>query len=550
MNLGELIAGLPVRPAGARTPDRAATLPPLRVCDITEDSRTVVPGSLFVARVGSRSDGRKFVGDAVAAGAVAVLTDDATPSLAERCRVPLLAADDLPRTLATMAERFYGGPTARLVLIGITGTNGKTTTAHLTHQILNGAGVRCGLIGTVMVDDGVAIGPATLTTPPATELSRTFGVMVEAGCKAAVMESSSHALEQGRVSALHYDIAVFTNLTGDHLDYHGTMESYGAAKARLFESLEPDGWAIVNAEDPWHARMLERCRARVIRCSVRDSGEACPPSPGGEGGEGGEPSHKERSYLACATVRAMSITGARVRFEGPWGGFETTTRLVGRHNVMNALQALCASWAAGVQRPSLERMIRTAGAPPGRLEPVTGPKDPYAVLVDYAHTDDALRKVMSALIPLVRGGGSKGRLIVVFGCGGDRDKTKRPRMGAAASELADAAIVTSDNPRTERPGDIVDQILAGIAPERRGTVQVEVDRARAIRKAVEMARPGDMVLIAGKGHETEQIMPDGRGGTVRHHFDDREVARAALLERRHPPLKLAGTGTAGGPGGA
>jgi UDP-N-acetylmuramoyl-L-alanyl-D-glutamate--2,6-diaminopimelate ligase len=532
MNLSDLIAGLPVRPVGARVPERAH---PLRVCDITEDSRTVVPGSLFIARVGTKSDGRRFVGDAVAAGAVAVLTDDPTPGLADACRVPLLAAEDLPRTLASMAERFYGEPTGKLELIGITGTNGKTTTAHLTHQILNGAGVRCGLIGTVMVDDGVAIGPATLTTPPATELSRTFGVMVEAGCKAAVMESSSHALEQARVSALRYDIAVFTNLTGDHLDYHGTMESYGAAKARLFEMLEPDGWAIVNAEDQWHGLMLGKCRAKTIRCSVRDAGSACPATAD-------EPSHKERAYLACATIRGMNITGARIHFDGPWGQFETTTRLVGRHNVMNSLQALCASWAAGVQRAGLERMIRTASAPPGRLEPVTGPGDPFAVLVDYAHTDDAMRKVMSALIPLVRGGESRGRLILVFGCGGDRDKTKRPRMGGAGSEMADAVIVTSDNPRTERPSDIIDQILAGVAPENRGKVQVEVDRKRAIRRAVEMARPGDMVLIAGKGHETEQIMPDGRGGTVRHHFDDREVARAALAERRHQPtLKLAGS---------
>jgi UDP-N-acetylmuramoyl-L-alanyl-D-glutamate--2,6-diaminopimelate ligase len=534
MDLSDLIAGLPVRPAGARTPDRLPS-PSLRVCDITEDSRTVVPGSLFIARVGTKVDGRKFVGDAVAAGAVAVLTDDPTPGLAQLCRVPLLVSEDLPRTLASMAERFYGEPTRRLELIGITGTNGKTTTAHLTHQILNGAGVRCGLIGTVMVDDGVAIGPATLTTPPATELSRTFGVMVEAGCKAAVMESSSHALEQGRVSALKYDIAVFTNLTGDHLDYHGTMESYGAAKARLFGMLEPDGWAIVNAEDQWHPLMLGACRAKTIRCSVVDAGAPCP-------ADAGEPSHRERAYAACATIRGMTISGARIHFDGPWGQFETTTRLVGRHNVMNCLQALCASWAAGVQRASLEKLIRTAAAPPGRLEPVTGPADPFAVLVDYAHTDDAMRKVMSALTPLVRAGAGHGRLILVFGCGGDRDRTKRPRMGAAGSEMADAVIVTSDNPRTERPSDIIDEILAGVAPANRGKVQVEVDRKRAIRKAVEMARPGDLVLIAGKGHETEQIMPDGKGGTVRHHFDDREVARAALAERRHQPvLKLAGS---------
>lgn len=522
MNLGELIAGLNVRPAG-----RTTGTPAVRICDITDDSRTVVPGSLFIARGGTKADGRKYVPDAVRAGAVAILTDDPGVALPKGADLPILITDDVAIVAAKMAERFYGSPCSKLELVGITGTNGKTTTAHLIHQILNGAGLRCGLIGTVLIDDGREVAAATLTTPPATELSRTFAVMAESGCKAAVMEVSSHALDQGRVAALHFDIGIFTNLTGDHLDYHGTMEDYAAAKSILFRMLPSDGWAIVNAEDPSHERMLAGCKARVLRCMVEDA-------PRHRAGTGLTDHHPD---TCRATIRSMGMSGTRVAFSGPWGSFEVTTRLIGRHNAMNALQAIAASHAAGVQPAALERQMAQALPPPGRLEPVTNPGDPFAVLVDYAHTDDALRKVMATLRPLVEHKGTgrgkhPGRLCVVFGCGGDRDRTKRPRMGAAAAELADVVIVTSDNPRTERPSDIIDQILAGIPGELRHKVSIDADRERAIHRAVEQARVGDIVLIAGKGHETEQILPDGLGGTIKHHFDDREVARVALAQRR------------------
>lgn len=521
MNLGVLIEGLKVRAMPGAGPES------VRVCDITDDSRTVVPGSLFIARTGTKADGRKFIPDALAAGAVAILTDDPGVALPARAKPPVIIADDVPQIAAQMAERFYGSPSSSLDLIGVTGTNGKTTTAHLVHQILNGAGVRCGLVGTVVIDDGVEVAAATLTTPPATELSRTFGRMVESGCKAAVMETSSHSLDQGRVAALHYDIAVFTNLTGDHLDYHKTMDAYAAAKARLFEMLAGDGWAIVNAEDAGAPRMLRECRARVLRCTVEDGTNARP-------AVSWEPS--DHGHIACtATIRDLAMNGTRVLFSGPWGKFETTTRLVGRHNVMNALQAVCACHAAGIQPAALERQISVAVAPPGRLEPVTGPGDEFAALVDYAHSDDAMRKVLAALAPLVRGRGTKngGRLTIVFGCGGDRDKSKRPRMGAAAVELADLVYITSDNPRTERPSDIISQILEGVPEEARGKVQIDADRRHAIHRAIDEARAGDILLIAGKGHEPYQIVSDGRGGTVSHHFDDREVARAALAEHRH-----------------
>ncbi|MBX3377053.1 MAG: UDP-N-acetylmuramoyl-L-alanyl-D-glutamate--2,6-diaminopimelate ligase [Phycisphaeraceae bacterium] len=521
MNLGVLIEGLDVRGASGVPP--AA----LRICDITDDSRTVVPGSLFIARAGTKADGRKFVPEAISAGAVAILTDDPGLKLPAKAGAAVVVTADVPRIAAAMAERFYGSPTARLDLVGITGTNGKTTTAHLVHQLLNGAGVRCGLIGTVVIDDGVETAAATLTTPPATELSRTFGRMVEAGCQAAVMEVSSHALDQGRVAALHFDIGVFTNLTGDHLDYHKTMEAYAAAKAKLFEMLPAEGWAVVNVEDAHAPRMLRECRARVMRCRVEDG-----PGPMVKWGAADD------GHMDCrATVREMTMNGTRVVFTGPWGAFETTVRLLGRHNVMNALQAVCAAYAAGVQPVALERNLSAAVAPPGRLEPVTTPADPFAVLVDYAHTDDAMRKVLAAVGPLVkdRGKDGGGRLSIVFGCGGDRDQSKRARMGAAAAEMADLVYVTSDNPRTERASDIISQILEGIPGEVReaGRVMVDADRKRAIQRAIEEARAGDILLIAGKGHETYQIVSDGRGGTISHHFDDREAARAALAQRRH-----------------
>lgn len=530
MKLGELLRGLDV---GALTEREAS----VRICDITEDSRTVVPGSLFIARAGHKADGKRFVDDALSAGACAVLTDDA--GLAARLEskggvaVPVVHATDITLVSAMAAERFYGGASSRLKLAGVTGTNGKTTTTYLIWQLMNSAKKRCGLIGTVVIDDGSEVAPANMTTPPAVELSRTFGVMHEAGCTAAALEVSSHALDQKRVDALRFEVAVFSNLTGDHLDYHGTMEKYASAKARLFEMISPEGTAIVNADDPAHARMLKDCKGRVLRCHEVREGESRSSSPG------------------TCTVRMDRATmdGMELMLAGPWGEIAATVPLVGRYNAMNVLQSVASAHAMGVSSAELSRALPQLQAPPGRLERVSGPADAARVFVDYAHSDDSLRNVLSAVGEVMPGrmhGGARmhatagaaagsdkpGRLWVVFGCGGDRDKTKRPRMGLAAAELADKVIVTSDNPRTERPGDIIDQVLAGIPSAHRHKVDVHADRAKAIRLAVEQALPGDMVVIAGKGHETEQILPDGAGGTIKTHFDDREVAGAALAERR------------------
>lgn len=568
----------------------------LRICDITEDSRTVMPGSLFIARQGEKSDGRKFVPQAIKAGAVAILTDDPAFTLPAPARsIALLRASDIQLASALLAERFYGNPSSKLLLIGVTGTNGKTTTAFLIHQILNAVGIRCGLIGTVCIDDGTEVAKAELTTPPALELSHTFARMVEAGCRAAVMEVSSHALHQRRVGALRFRAGIFTNLTGDHLDYHGTMDDYADAKAMLFASLPSEsegGVAILNIQDSAHSRMKRDTRAALLRCAIES------PLAITTGGGGTAP-----ETICRARVNAVSTGSTSLTLTGPWGTESIALPLVGMFNVMNALEAITAVYGvlradarsprpvivrphaphddpdhvhkpasahhtetdsaasllgahstdpSSISFPVLAEALAHASPPPGRLEPVTRDGDPLAVFVDYAHTDDALRTVLTTLRESMGGGtpvsaraaaGTSRKLVCIFGCGGDRDKTKRPRMGAVAAELADLIVITSDNPRTENADDIIQEILAGIDAAHRDRVTIEPDRDRAIRAAIRRANAstsrnpaaagGDVIIIAGKGHEDYQILPDPKrpGQTITRHFDDREVAREALRAR-------------------
>ena len=549
MDLDQLIAGIGIRRISAVVRGKPASV---RICDITEDSRTVMPGSLFVARRGEKSDGRAFVPAAVGAGAVAILSDD--PAL--RLPAPsgsghtqehaeLLLTEDLPLAAARVAERFYGDASSKLTSVGVTGTNGKTTVTWLVHQALNLIGVRCGMMGTVCIDDGTEVAPATLTTPPALEVSRTISRMLESGCRACVMEASSHALHQRRVGGVRFRIGVFTNLTHDHLDYHGTMESYAECKAMLFESLPAGeervggggsagagegvngasrgGVAIVNVDDPWHTRMVRDTVARVVRCSL---------VAGGVGSSGGA---EWRGVVESTGLAGMEcrVLGRTMSGEVDWS---LRLPLIGEHNLMNALQAMAVLDEMGVAAEDIRATMESSKAPPGRLELVTAWADPLAVYVDYAHTDDALRRVLTVGRSVVRSGsGERGRLWVVFGCGGDRDRTKRPKMGNAAAELADRLVITSDNPRTEDPRAIVEQVLAGVPSQARGKSVVEMDRRRAIELAIREAQPGDLVIVAGKGHEDYQILPDGHGGTTKIHFDDREVAREALVARGDVP---------------
>ncbi len=486
MLLRDLIHGLPITVHGPAD---------VRVSGVTEDSRRVQLGWLFVARPGTRNDGGAFIAQALELGAVAVLASGSTAT------ATTLVCDEPARIGAVLAERWYGSPSSRLGLVGITGTNGKTTIAWLVRQLMNAGGGQCGMIGTIEIDEGAGARPAVLTTPAAEDVSASLSRMVGHGCDFAAMEASSHALDQARVAGLDFRVAVFTNLSGDHLDYHGSMDAYAAAKARLFESLRPDGLAIVNADDPASERMVRDTHSRVLRCSLAGD--------------------------ADATVRVEADgLESRARMRGPWGEINSQLALVGDHNAMNALQAVAVAHELGMSREAIEAALPALMPPPGRLEPVLvegvdGPR----VLVDYAHTDDALEKALTAVA--ARKG--EGRLWIVFGCGGDRDRTKRPRMGAVAGRLADRVVVTSDNPRTEEPQSIVDQVLTGV-PDAVWSAS-DVNREAAIHLAISQADIRDVIVIAGKGHEDYQIIPDGKGGTVKRDFDDRLVARAALQRR-------------------
>ncbi len=503
MNLGELVEGLGVRVSGG---EGGRT----RICDLTEDSRSVFPGSLFIAKRGVQLDGRQFIDDAVRSGACAVLTDDEQVTL--KSDVPLCVCDDIPATTAAIAERFYSSPGTQLASVGITGTNGKTTIAHLVHQMLNRAGVRCGLIGTVVIDDGREEALASMTTPPAIELSRTLATMVETGCRAVVMEVSSHALDQRRTDGVRFDAGVFTNLTPDHGDYHPTREAYLQAKRRLFSLLKPDGLGIVNCDDPaWEAfsaDRLERCRSL------------------------GATDH-EWSF----TIDQAGLSGMSLRLIRGTTAIHATTALFGAFNAMNVLQAFLASreilrrLGSDDAASKLNRSLQNLQGPPGRLMRVSTEADDVDVFVDFAHTPDALRSILDAVQGAVSG---TRRVCVVFGCGGDRDRDKRALMGAVAGEGADRVIVTSDNPRRESPSAIVAEILAGMPHIVRSRAEVHIDRAVAICTAIEDADLGDVIILAGKGHERVQILPDPAhpDRVVERRFDDGKHARDALARRR------------------
>lgn len=471
------------------------------ITDLTEDSRRVSPGSLFVARRGGRFDGRSFVPDAIARGAVAMLTDDPQLATMPSTRdAAVLVAADLPGATARLAEAFFNRPSDHLAVVGVTGTNGKTTITHAIRSLMLAGGRRCGMVGTIDNDDGTRTERASLTTPMAIDLSRTLGRMVESGCDAAAIEVSSHALDQQRVGAIRFRVAVLTNLTGDHLDYHGSMDAYADAKAKLFESLGPDAVAVVNADDPWCSRLVARCDARLVRCSMADA-----------------------DADAHATIVDRSLDGMALCLSGPWGRLDVRVPRCAPHDAMNLLQAVAAAHALGCGE--LARGLAGAVPPAGRLERIETKSPGPAVFVDFAHTDDALARSAGALASLK----GRGRLWIVFGCGGDRDATKRPRMGAAAAAHGDRLVVTSDNPRTEDPGAIIEQILSGV-PAGCGVV-VEPDRRAAIARAIAAADEGDIVLIAGKGHERAQLVADGSGGLRQLDLIDQDEAGAALRSR-------------------
>jgi UDP-N-acetylmuramoyl-L-alanyl-D-glutamate--2,6-diaminopimelate ligase len=470
-------------------------VPDIEVLGIQEDSRLVRTGDLFVARPGTQTDGAKFIADAHARGAVACIVQQPCPGIP----LPHAVIPD-PSAASKLAHIFHDHPSRSMKILGVTGTNGKTTTTFLIRQILGKVAQRCGLIGTVKIDDGKTERTSTMTTPGPVELADLTANMRNKGCRAVALEVSSHALVQSRVSGVEFAGAGFTNLTGDHLDYHGTMEKYADAKAMLFASLHPDAVAVLNADDAGTPRMSRDCRARLIRFGI---------------------SAKDADYRAHDI--AVTSAGSSFVLHTPDGNAQVQMGLIGRHNIENALcAAALAGEACGLSVHQIAAGLRDAQGAPGRLQAVRSGQ-PFAVLVDYAHTDDALKNVLSALRPLTRG-----RLRVVFGCGGDRDRTKRPRMARTAEQLADVLYITSDNPRTENPKAIVDEIVSGLSADTSGSdrLYVDVDRRAAIERALCDAEDRDVVLIAGKGHEKYQII-----GKTKHHFDDVEEATRVLMTR-------------------
>jgi UDP-N-acetylmuramoyl-L-alanyl-D-glutamate--2,6-diaminopimelate ligase len=458
----------------------------------------VAPGQVFVALKGQRADGARFVKDAISRGAAAIVSEDAPEPGLDR---PWAVVNDARLALALLAAAYYQHPSAAMQVVGITGTNGKTTTAHLTASIYEAAGIQCGILGTVAYRIGREVREAKHTTPEAPDVQRLLREMAERGCGACAMEVSSHALSLKRVDGTTFAAGIFTNLTRDHLDFHVSMDAYFQAKRRLFEMLPPGAPALINVDDPRGAALVEIAGRPVTYAIAREADIT--PGP-----------------------LSFSLDGLTFDVRTSRGAMHVRSRLVGRPNVYNILAAVGAATALGLPFDAIERGIAALEGVAGRFQLVTGRGDDIAVVVDYAHTDDALRNLLETARPL-----AAGRLITVFGCGGDRDRTKRPLMGAVAARLSDLVVITSDNPRSEDPERIIEEIQRGITRDTRfdraAGVQTIVDRRTAITRAIDLARPGDVVLIAGKGHEKYQVI----GGDVLA-FDDVAVAREALDHRR------------------
>ncbi len=470
----------------------------VEVRDVVNDSRLVGALDLFVAVKGAGDDGAKYAAEAVRRGAVAVVACE-PPEGVEG--VPLILVKDAREALSSLSAVIHGHPSTRMKVIGVTGTNGKTSVSIIVRSILRQAGKETGLLGTISYEIGACKMPATVTTPESCDIQRFLAQMCISGCTYGVMEVSSHALEQKRVNDVDFDAAVFTNLTSEHLDYHGCIEDYFEAKAKLFRMLRPSARAVINADVPYGAAL-----ARVTKAAVTYYG-------------------LERRAEVSARIRSVDLGGSRYTMLIDGAKVPVHSALPGRHNILNALAAAAVCWRMGISLDDIRDGIEAVERVEGRLENVGGTR-PFRVLVDYAHTEDALNTVLACVRPLV-----SGRLITVFGCGGERDRTKRAPMAAAAQRWSDLVVVTSDNPRTEDPLDIIGGIEAGFTPEARYIV--EPDRAAAIAAAIGQAREGDLVLIAGKGHEKVQKFGDGEIP-----FDDRAVANGELEKMKSEKPEL------------
>ncbi len=485
MNVKELVRGLSVIELKGM-PDKGAD-----ITNITSDSRTVGPGSLFIAIKGPLSDGHRYISDVIKKQPSAIVFDDINFTPKVSCSTPLILVKNSKNFLLDIANRFYGYPYDNIKSVGITGTNGKTTTSYLVRSVLSEAGLKCALIGTIGYKITETNIPSHNTTPGIIELHELLRDMISAGNKYVAMEVSSHALDQDRVAGIVFSAAIFTNLTQDHLDYHKDMEDYFAAKKKLFyDHVGKHSSLIMNIDDSFGSRLFKVLKGKKFGFGFKE-GDI----------------HVHDHEIARDFTSANIVT--------PKGVLGIKSRLVGRHNLYNILACAAFGVANGIDLDIIKRGIEQVSVVPGRLDRIDSDKG-FSVFVDYAHTDDALKNVLESLRLLVH----NGRIITVFGCGGDRDKGKRPKMGRIACALSDYAIVTSDNPRSEDPREIAGQIVSGIALD---NFEIELDRSKAISKAIKMAKEGDFVLVAGKGHETYQIIKDKIIP-----FDDKTVVLDAL----------------------
>lgn len=462
----------------------------IRVCS---DSRQITPGDVFVAVPGTHVDGHNFIPQAIQNGAEYIVCQKALDC--KQAKVVLVT--DSAHALGLLAQAAQGDPNAKLVNLAVTGTNGKTTTSFLVRSVIEQAGFKSGLIGTIITSTGRHSAESAMTTPDPITIAQAAREMVDDGAKFMIIEASSHALDQKRLAGIHFTAAAFTNLTGDHLDYHRTMDQYLAAKTKLFTDLPTHAIAILNAQSEYSQKIAEKCRVRTLWYSVQEPADI------------------------YAEIESMNTGGSEFSIVFNNYKEKVITPLPGRHNISNHLAAAGLCLAAGFDLGTIAKGLSALKNVPGRLEPVqsqAAQKAGISVFVDYAHTDDALWNVLNTLKPLC-----KKKLITVFGCGGDRDKTKRPRMAAVAEKLSDLVIVTSDNPRTEDPKQIIQDILAGFSSLSTNKVLVEPDRKKAIGLAISNAKREDIILIAGKGHETYQII-----GTTKSHFSDQETAEELL----------------------
>jgi UDP-N-acetylmuramoyl-L-alanyl-D-glutamate--2,6-diaminopimelate ligase len=456
------------------------------------DSRLVKDGDVFVAVKGTTYDGSDFIAQAIANGAKYIVCrrDTAVPN--DKCEFVLV--DDPAKAAAILAQTSVGNPASKLTNLAVTGTNGKTTVAYLVRSCIQNAGQKCGLISTIVYDTGQTIFDANLTTPDCLTIAEQQSQMLKAGVKYMITEASSHALSQNRLAGIDFKAAAFTNLTGDHLDYHKTEKDYLVAKAKLFQALSPDAAAVLNKQSPHAAQIAKKTKAKILWFAIDEPADI------------------------VAHIESMNINGTAFTLKTAAQEYQVKTPLLGRYNVSNHLAAAGLCFAVGLDLHQIATGLSGLRTIPGRLEKLDSKHT--SIIIDYAHSDDALKNVLSTLKPLC-----KGKLIILFGCGGDRDRTKRPRMARVAEKLADYIVVTSDNPRTEKPTAIIEEILAGFKNPNSPNIAIEQDRKKAIELALKNAAKDDIVLIAGKGHETYQII-----GNQKLEFSDKKIALECLAK--------------------